>query len=39
MVPPLLVDMNMDNVVCVYILQEQSPECNGAPSAGRYEHG
>ena len=34
MVPPVLVDMNMADIVCVYVLQEQSPRCNGAPSAG-----
>ena len=33
-VPPVLVDINMDDILCVYVLQEQSPRCNGAPSAG-----
>ena len=39
MVPPVLFDMNMDDILYVYALQEQSLMCNGAPCAGRYEHG
>ena len=35
----MLVDMNMDDILCVNVLQEQSLLCNKAPCAGRYEHG